>query len=107
MRKWVTRGCLLVNVLLVAIGIISCYLSVPSSAEASFLPPPTFFVTAAAGFIFLLTTGFYAVWTTFVDNARPQKPLEARKSQFVFTKDGEIIEVVDEKRKRGGESLAE
>jgi hypothetical protein len=106
-RTAVRRGCLLVNVFIVVATLLSCYLSTIGFSEDSFLPPPMAFVALLGAFVFLMTTAFYVVWTTFIDKARPQ-PVKQSKSQFLFTNDGEIIEVLDdEKRKRGADSTVE
>jgi uncharacterized membrane protein len=59
-------------------------------------------------FLLLLALAFYFVWTTFVDKKRNRKRAEPPKSRFVVTKDGDIMELMeDEKPKRSTDSTVE
>lgn len=113
MRSRVTTGCAW-GIIAIILGLVVAFLlTLPyaQSSSPSFLPPMPIegLVLCIFGpFLLLLALAFYFVWTTFVDKNRNHKRATPPKSRFVVTKDGDIMELVDdEKPKRGADSTLE
>jgi hypothetical protein len=108
MRHGITQGCFLLNILLVLVVVVGFILT-QGIRESSGNGQYAGLILFVGAFTILIAASFYQLWSTFIDRGQKatRKRVNPAKSRFIFTRDGEIIEIVDEKRKRGGDETVE